>query len=78
MNAIRQFVEVKNHSFTVTLPDDFKDQKVEIIILPSEEELEIPQWQKDEVQRRHQEYLKNPSIALDYFQAIEDLKKELL
>ena len=35
MNAIRQFVEVKDHSFNVSLPKDFTAKSVEIIIIPN-------------------------------------------
>ncbi len=38
MNAIRQFVEVKDHSFNVSLPKDFNAKSVEIIIIPNENE----------------------------------------
>jgi hypothetical protein len=33
MEAIRQFVKVKNHQVTLTLPDDFIADEVEVIIL---------------------------------------------
>lgn len=36
MNAIRQFVEVKDHSFNVSLPKNFNAKSVEIIIIPNE------------------------------------------
>jgi len=36
MNAIRQIIEVKNHSFNVSLPFDFQADKVEVIIFPAE------------------------------------------
>lgn len=36
MNAIRQFVEVKDHSFNVSLPKDFNAKSVEIIIIPND------------------------------------------
>lgn len=38
MNAIRQFVEVKDHSFNVSLPKDFTAKSVEIIIIPNHSE----------------------------------------
>ncbi len=38
MNAIRQFVEVKDHSFNVSLPKDFTAKSVEIIIIPNHAE----------------------------------------
>jgi hypothetical protein len=37
MDAIRQFIDVKDHTFQVTLPDSFSARRVEVIILPSEE-----------------------------------------
>ena len=41
MNAIRQFIEVKDHSFNVILPEDFSAKRVEIIILPSDNDVQI-------------------------------------
>ncbi len=38
MEAIRQFVEVKDNSFNVFLPKNFKAKSVEIIIIPNEED----------------------------------------
>jgi hypothetical protein len=38
MDAIRQFVEVKNHSFNVSLPKNFRAKKVEVIIISDEKE----------------------------------------
>jgi hypothetical protein len=32
MNAIRQFIDVKNNSFNVLLLDDFKASQAEVII----------------------------------------------
>lgn len=48
MDAIRQFIEVKNHSFKVTLPNDFNAKSVEIIIIPNEKEdfFEVSEKQK--------------------------------
>jgi hypothetical protein len=33
MEAIRQFVKVKNHQVNITLPEDFLADEVEVIIL---------------------------------------------
>ena len=41
MNVIRQFIEVKDNSFQVTLPDGFSAKRVEVIIIPDERENEI-------------------------------------
>lgn len=51
--------------------------------ISSEESLElldnfqIPQWHIDEVQKRTEEYQKNPDIALDFDKAIKDIEDEL-
>ena len=37
MQAIRQIVDVRNHTLSVLLPDDFEAEKVEIIVLPMDE-----------------------------------------
>lgn len=49
MNAIRQFVEVKDQSFNVSLPKDFTAKRVEIIIIPNDKEdfFEITEKQKE-------------------------------
>lgn len=49
MEAIRQFVKVKNHQVNITLPEDFNAEEVEVIIFAknesnfqlSEEQLQI-------------------------------------
>jgi hypothetical protein len=77
MDAIRQFVDVKNHSFQVSLPKNFKASRVEIIILSSEIEDDIPQWQKTESLRRLELYKKDPSSALDFDQVMDEIEKDL-
>ena len=74
MNAIRQFIEVKNNSFVVTLPEGFTASRVEVIIMPLEVEDDIPQWQKDIVLER----IKNPQTPVDAFEMIDQLEKENL
>jgi hypothetical protein len=37
MQALRQIIDVKNHSLNISLPNDFNADKVEVIILPLEE-----------------------------------------
>lgn len=73
MQAIKQIIEVKNHTFTVVLPEDFTANRVEVIILPSNPENDIPQWQQEESERRYNEYLQNPEIAI----LNEDFMKKL-
>jgi hypothetical protein len=73
MEAIRQTVKVKNHTIKITLPDNFNADEVDVIILPSSKNFDIPQWQIDQVRERTEKYLKNPKSATD----IEDFLKEI-
>lgn len=41
MEAIRQYVTVKNHQINITLPDDFNAEEVEVIILPKQDDFEL-------------------------------------
>jgi len=78
MEAIRQTVKVKNHKISITLPDDFNSEEVDVIILPAQnKEISIPQWQIDQVRERSAEYLKNPSIGLDFDEAMKQIEDEL-
>ncbi len=78
MEAIRQTVKVKNHSFKITLPDDFNAEEVDVIILAKEpNDYEVPQWQMDQVRERREEYIKNPSIARDFYEAMKEIEDEL-
>lgn len=78
MEAIRQTVKVKNHTINIILPDDFNADFVDVIVLPSQNnDYSIPQWQMDEVRERTIEYFKNPSIALDFDDAMKDLENDL-
>jgi hypothetical protein len=76
MQAIKQIIEVKNHTFNVVLPKDFTAKRVEVIILPSDSENDIPQWQQLESERRYNEYLQHPEIAIlneDFMDKLDDL-----
>ena len=42
MEAIREIVDVKDGKITLQLPDSFTAQRVELIVLPSEENASIP------------------------------------
>jgi hypothetical protein len=74
MNAIRQFIEVKNNTFSVVLPEGFTASRVEVIILPSEAEDEIPQWQKDIVLERIEAIKQNPELLIDEEQFWKDIE----
>ncbi|WP_188049639.1 hypothetical protein [Flavobacterium sp. GP15] len=77
MEAIRQFVKVKNQKISITLPDDFKAEEVEVIILPKLNSYEIPQWQIDEVRERTKEYLKNPKNILNFDDVLKEMEDDL-
>jgi hypothetical protein len=42
MNAISDFIEVKEHKIIYSLPPDFDAKRVQIIILPIDEENDTP------------------------------------
>uniref|UniRef100_UPI00404B9B9A hypothetical protein n=1 Tax=Flavobacterium sp. TaxID=239 RepID=UPI00404B9B9A len=77
MEAIRQFVKVKNHQVNITLPDEFNAEEVEVIILKNSKEYQIPQWQIDEVRERTKNYLKNPASATSYDDFLKEIENEL-
>jgi hypothetical protein len=76
MDAIRQFIDVKNHSFQVTLPENFNASRVEVIILPLELEDDIPQWQKDIVLQRIEAIKQNPDLLMDEEQFWKEIENE--
>lgn len=77
MEAIRQYVKVSGRNISITLPDDFEADEVEVIILSSSKNYEIPEWQMKQVQERTEAYLKNPSSARDFDEAIKDIENGL-
>lgn len=77
MEAIREIVKVKNRQVIINLPDDFNADEVEVIILPSTKEYQIPQWQIDEVRERTENYLKDPSSVTDYEDFLKEIEDEL-
>ena len=77
MEAIRKIVTVKNHQIKITLPDDFYAEEVEVIILPKQDDFEIPQWQIDQVRERTERYLKNPDNVTDIDDFLKEIEDEL-
>ena len=76
MQAIRQIIEVKNHKFSVTLPDNFTASRVEVIILPSNNENDIPEWHKEIIDQRLKKYKKYPDDVTDFDTFCDELEKE--
>jgi hypothetical protein len=78
MEAIRQIVKVKNNKITITLPENFSSDEVEVIILSSRDDTyTIPQWQMDEVRDRTDKYLKNPENVTDIDDFLKEIENEL-
>ena len=78
MNAIRQFVEVKNHTFTIVLPDDFDANTVEVIILPKQEnKIELSDETKALLDARLNDYDQNPDEVRDFDLLLDELQQEL-
>jgi uncharacterized protein YpuA (DUF1002 family) len=78
MEAIRQTVTVKNHKISITLPEDFMSQEVDVIILPSQNnDFTIPQWQIDQVRERTEKYLKNPENVTNIDDFLNEIENEL-
>lgn len=78
MNAIRQFVEVKNHTFTIVLPDDFDANTVEVIILPKQEnKIELSDETKALLDARLNDYAQNPDEVRDFDLLLDELQQEL-
>ncbi|WP_310556625.1 hypothetical protein [Flavobacterium sp.] len=74
MNAIRQFIEVKNNTFQVILPEGFTAKNVEVIIMPAEENNNsIAEWQKEIIRDR----IKNPQIPVDAFEMMNEIEKSI-
>jgi len=53
--------------------NDLKDKYKGI----EQEEVDIPQWHKDLVRKRLEDYRKNPGSAMDFDAAMDDIEKEL-
>lgn len=47
MQAIRQTVKVKNHSFKITLPDNFNAEEVEVIIFAKQDDFVLSDEMKE-------------------------------
>ena len=78
MNAIRQFVEVKNHTFTIVLPDDFDANTVEVIILPKQQnKIEFSDETKALLDARLNDYDQNPDEVRDFDLLLDELEQEL-
>lgn len=78
MEAIRKFVKVEEKTISITLPDDFYADEVEVIILSSDKTYDdIPKWQMQQVRERSEAYEKDSSSAIDFDEAITKIEDGL-
>ena len=78
MEAIRQIVKVKNNKISITLPENFSDEEVEVIILSKkDDDNTIPQWQMDQVAERSKRYHKNPENVTDIHDFLKEIDNDL-
>ncbi|HNQ26499.1 MAG TPA: hypothetical protein PKL92_01115 [Aquaticitalea sp.] len=75
MEAIRQFIEVKDNSIKVILPKEFTFKRVEVIILPSDEELSDET--KAILDSRLKDYCENPDDVEDFEALLDELENKL-
>lgn len=73
MEAIRQFIEVKDNTFQVVLPEGFTAKNVEVIIMPTQENNDITEWQKKIVRNR----IKNAQTPVDAFEMITEIENTI-
>jgi hypothetical protein len=75
MQAIKQYTEVVNGSIHVDLPKDFTAKRVELIILPADEEVTLSVSQK--VSDFEQFLLDSPEMTDDEYQSIQEKKQHI-
>lgn len=75
MNTIRKFVEVKNNTLNIVLPDNFKAKRVEVIIISNETEL--LDKTKKLLDDRIQHHIKNPTDVVEFDEFLLELEKDL-
>ncbi len=73
MEAIRQTVKVKNHSFKITLPDNFNVDEVDVIILPKQDDFILTEEMKAILDERAKE---DVSTYITAEESINRLKKK--
>lgn len=76
LESIRQIMDVKNQSIQVDLPKNFKAKRVEVIIMPSNEPIEIPEWHKAIIDERMKAFRANPNTGVDADIVFKELEKE--
>ena len=73
MEAIRQYIKVTGRNISITLPDDFYADEVEVIILPKNDDFYLTDEMKEILDQRVNEPTEN-YISAD--ESITKLKKK--
>jgi hypothetical protein len=73
MDAIRQYIKVTGRNISITLPDDFYADEVEVIILPKNDDFNLTDEMKEILDQRVNEPTEN-YISAD--ESITKLKKK--
>ena len=73
MKALKQTMKVENNKVLITLPEDFNDQEVEVIVLSKEEDFVLTEEQKKILDERLNEPEEN---YISMKQCLDDLKKK--
>lgn len=76
MEVIRQFIDVKNQPIKVDLPKNFKAKRVEVIIMPSNEQIDITERHKPIIDERMKAFRENPNSGTDFDEFIDELITE--
>ena len=72
MQALRQIIEVKNHSLNILLPERFTTNKVEVIVLSVEE----PTVQKNSIAKLRGKLNLSDKQHEDFQQYVKDSRNE--
>jgi len=73
MEAIRQYIKVNGRNISITLPDDFDADEVEVIILPKSDDFYLTDEMKAELDLQLNE---PPTDYISAEESIAELKKK--
>lgn len=71
MKALKQIVKVENNKVSITLPNDFNAEEVEVIVLSKEDNFELTDEQKAILDERLREPDENYSPAKEFIAELE-------
>jgi hypothetical protein len=64
MQAVSQTIDVNNQSFKMVFPDNFTAKRVQVIVLPANDnDFEVPQYQHEEVNKYFNQYFSNSEMT---------------